>query len=603
MKLLILYILLLINITTSLLNEEQDYKELIDPSTLPQKNDTNYYYLSILHTNDIHGSFYPKKILLPSGDTYTVGGLEYLGKYIKIMKEEWGDQFMYLDSGDHFQGGIEGYISKGQIIMDFFKSNNISNSPIGNHEFDYGVDFLNDYMNTANFEWLIANVKNTTQNSYECFPKQKETKIYELNNGIKIGIIGILTEETLTTTSILLEDLYFEDYAKIINTEAQKMKNEGVNCVIVLAHVGMECKVTIAETKLQYLLRDKNTEQECSSTDEAAILLPKLNSENVDIFLGGHKHSVEHIWINDILFASNDRNGKYADIVYLPFDRKTKKLNKNLIKAEGPLPICEKIFNNINLCDEVVLTSENETALGELVNFKFHGKIIDKEENISKIGQKYQPIYDEYDKDFLTYTLDHFESSKLNENNLGNLYCDFLRHISGADISVINPGNFRTPLYRGNITNATVQSFDPFGNELVKFEIYGWEVKKMFSQIQKGSKGFYPSSGLRMIVKRQPKKLLSIKYFDGVNEYEIEDNKIYTMIGNIFCFPIDGIQSGGDDFNVVYKWFKPRNPEIVVNKGDDNSRDLFINYLRNINQLKENKYYDKDNLRMRIIES
>ena len=594
-----LYILLLINISFSfsLLNDKEDYIDLIDESILPKKNDRDYYYLSILHTNDIHGSFYPKKILLPSGIVYSVGGLEYLGKYYKILREEWGDQFMYFDSGDHFQGGIEGYISKGQIIMNFFNASDIKNSPLGNHEFDYGVDFLIDYMNTANFEWLIANVKNITQNSYESFPKQKKTKIYELKNGIKIGLIGILTEETKTSTTITLDDLYFEDYAKVINTEAEKMKNEGVDAVIVLAHVGMEC--SNEETKLEYLLRDHNYEI-CDSSDEAAVLLPKLNNENVDLFLGGHKHSVEHQWINDILFVSNDKNGKYADIVYLPFNRNTKKLNKSLIKTEGPLPICEKIFKRNKLCDVTVLTIEEEKALEGLYNYKFHGYEISKEGNISKIGQKYQEIYDEYDKDFLTYTLDHFESTKKNENNLGNLYCDFLRHISGADISVINAGNFRTPLYRGNITNATIQSFDPFGNSIVKFKITGAEIKKMFSQLQKGNKSFYPSSGLRMLVKQSPKKLLSIKYYDGFQEFEIEDDKIYTMASSVYCFPIDG-SIGGDDFSEVYKWFKPKDAEIVKHKGYDNSRDLFINYLRNIDQLKESKYYDKDNLRLRII--
>ena len=603
MKIIYLYILLLLNISTSLLKEKEELIELIDPSTLPKINDTEYYYLPIFHTNDIHGSFYPKKILLPSGDTYTIGGLEYLGKYYTILKEEWGNRLLYIDSGDQFQGGIEGYISKGQIMMDFFKTCNIEFSTIGNHEFDYGVDFLNDYLNSSNFEWLVANMKNTTTNSYYCYPRQNLTKIYELEDGIKIGIIGIATKETKYTTATNISDLAFDGYAEIINENAKKMKNDyNVNAVIVISHVGMKCSELYNENNFVYLLRDKNIKQNCNSIDEAYILLKKLNNEYVDVVLGGHKHSVEHQWINDILFVSNDRNGKYADIVYLPFDLNTKKLNKNLIKTEGPLPVCDKIFEKNKLCDFVVLTSENETSLGGLINYKFHGKKITKEENFTKIGEKYQSIFDEYDKDFLTYTLDHFESRKAYENNLGNFYCDFLRQISGADISVINAGAFRTPLYRGNITNATIQSFDPFGNDIVKFKIYGWEIKRMFLQIQKGKKGFYPSSGLKMIIKRNTKQLLSIKYYDGVNEFEIENNRIYTMVSVSFCFPIDGKKQGGDDFRKVYDWFKPRDPEIVKNENGRNTRDLFINYLRNIKQLKESRHYDINNLRMRLID-
>ena len=40
-----------------------------------------------------------------------------------------------------------------------------------------------------------------------------------------------------------------------------------------------------------------------------------------------------------------------------------------------------------------------------------------------------------------------------------------------------------------------------FSNNIVKFKAYGWEIKKMFAQLQKGSRGFYPASGLKMIVK------------------------------------------------------------------------------------------------------
>ena len=36
------------------------------------------------------------------------------------MSNEWKDRLLYFDTGDQFQGGIEGYISKGRIMMDFY---------------------------------------------------------------------------------------------------------------------------------------------------------------------------------------------------------------------------------------------------------------------------------------------------------------------------------------------------------------------------------------------------------------------------------------------------------------------------------------------------
>ena len=592
-------------LNNKLYNEEEEIIELKDPNTpLPTPDDPNIFYIPIIHTNDIHGSFYPKQILLPSGNTYTIGGLEYLGKYESIMYEEWKDRLLYFDTGDQYQGGIEGYISKGNIMMDFFKELEMDNSVIGNHEFDFGFKFLKNYMNSSNFYWIIDNVKNTTSKKYITFPNQKKSTIIEVE-GIKIGIIGIITVETPPSTKTEIKDLEFEEYLKIINKESENLKNKGVNAIIVLGHVGLNCKNDKDKVKLEYKLRDKYLSQgTCRETDEAFILLNKLESNAIDLFLGGHKHDVAHNWINGIPFMSNDLNGKYAQIVYLPFDRKTKQLLNDKIIIEGPLPICEKLFKKKKLCDLSILTEEEEQNYGKLLNFSFHNKIITKDENVSKIGNKYSQIFNEYNKDYLTITYDQLESSKKKENALGNFYTDFLRHISGADIAVVNPGAFRIPFYRGNITNATIHSFDPFGNSIVKFQAYGWEVKRMFAQLQKGSKGFYPASGVKMIVKMEPsRKLLSIKLYDGFKEKKIEDKKLYSIVSSDFCFPLEKGLTGGDDFEKVSKWFTPRNAEYIKVLDYDNTRDTLINYLRKINELKGNKYYKEDDPRMRIYEN
>ena len=603
MKYTLFYICIISLVLISVYNlKEEEIIDLDPQSEVPDPNDPEILYIPIIQTNDIHGSFYPKKILLPSGGIYYIGGLEYLGKYISIMSEQWGDRLLYFDTGDQFQGGIEGYISQGQIMMDFFNELEVEKSIIGNHEFDYGVPFLKKYMNRSNFDWIIDNVRNTTSGQYITFPHQKKSTIVEIG-GIKLGLIGITTVETPTSTNVALPDLKFEEYKKIIEEESKKLKNEGANAIIVLGHVGLYCNNDLDEVKLEYKIRNKDLKQEdCRNTDEAYILLNKLNKGVIDLFLGGHKHDVSHHWINDIPIVTNDKNGKYAQIIYLPFNRNTHELISDKILFEGPLPICDKLFKNKKLCDLSVVTEQDEEAFGELLNYRFHGKLIEKEENITKIGNKYLDIFNEYDKDFLTFTLEHIESSKAHENALGNLYTDYLRHMSGVDIAVVNPGAFRTPLYRGNITNATIHSFDPFGNDIVKFKAYGWEIKKMFQQLQKGSKGFYPVSGLKMTVRNIPtRKLLSIKLYDGFKETEIKNNQLYTLASNDFCFPLEPDEEGGDDFKKVYQWFRPREAEYVIVGRYNSTRDTLIEYLRYIDQLKSDKYYNINDQRMRII--
>ena len=96
---------------------------------------------------------------------------------------------------------------------------------------------------------------------------------------------------------------------------------------------------------------------------------------------------------------------------------------------------------------------------------------------------------------------------------------------------------------------------------------------------------------------------MSIKLWDGYKEEEIEDDKIYTMVSNDFCFPLEKEEIGGDDFSKVYKWFRPENGEYIKVNGYNSSRDMLIDYLRNIDELKGSKYYDEDNLRLRVIDN
>ena len=587
---------------------EDEYPRLEGDSILPSPDDPDILYIPIFHTNDIHGSFYPKKVLLPNAEhngLYTIGGLEYMGKYAKIMKEEWGDRLLYFDTGDQFQGGLEANISNGTIMMDFFNSLNVTKSVLGNHEFDPGIDFLKDYMNKSNFDWVIDNIKNVTTGKYITFPHQNKSLVIEVA-GIKLGIIGLTTKETPASSNTNLSDLFFDDYIKIINEESKKLRSKNVNAIIVIAHLGLYCKKDGDDEKLKYKLRDKNTIQNetCRSTDEAFKLLNSLEDGVIDILLSGHKHDVTHHWIKKFPVMSNDRNGKYAQIVYLPFRRDNKALIREKILMEGPLPICDKIFMNKRYCDLPVVTDEDYREYGNLTHFKFHNKTITKDPNITKIAKDYLADYNKYDDDILTKTEDHLEASKEKETNLADFYTDFLRHISGADIALLNGGSFRTPFYRGNITNATVHSFDPFGNDLVKFKAKGSEIIKMLKQLQAGNKGFYPSAGLRMTVREKPtRKLLSVKLWDGYKEEEIVEDKLYTIASNDFCFPLEDNEVGGDDFEKVYQWFRPREGEYIKIDGSAVSRDILINYLRNIDQLKGNKYYDKDNLRWRVIKT
>ena len=600
----------LLNITSkkSKIKSEEDIIELISTNILPKKEDKDYYYVAILHTTDIHGAFFPDKRILPDGQEYTVGGLEYLGKYISTMKKEWGDQFLYFDSGDQFQGSIEGELSNSQMIMDFFNAYNLKNAALGNHEFDYGLEYLKEYMNSSKFGFLSANIKNGTTGKTPILPNFNRTRILTFENGIKIGIIGLTTLEIEKSKTNNASFLHFQDFYNIVNEESKKLKEQGADAIIILGHFGTSCLYSKEKKNrrnlYEYDLRDYQSldQDKCKKSSEGITLLEQLDYGTVDLVLGGHTHSIVHHWVNGIPIVSNEKYLPNAHIIYLPFNRNTHKLNNELIKIEGPLPICEKIFSDYNRCNLNIFTKEAQEKYGKLKKFKFHGVLIEKDEIAKNIAKKYQKIFNSYNEDILTKTNDNLEATRLNENSLGNLYTDFLRQIPGTDISIINTSSLRTPLYKGNITNATIQKFDTLNFKIIKFNAYGWEIKKIMSQVQVGKKALYPVSGLKLVISIFPKKLISIKLYDGLNEYEIKDEKLYSIASTNFLFPLKDGEKGGEDFRTVSNWFKPRNVEYINNKfGRSFTKDHFIEYLRNIDEIKENKYYDEENQRIRLI--
>lgn len=89
-----------------------------------------------------------------------------MAQMIQTIKNEHKGNVLYLDAGDQFQGGIESssLVSSGQIMNDFYNTLGVDGSAIGNHEFDFGPDFLNPYWNgrSSDSNNLAANVRSET---------------------------------------------------------------------------------------------------------------------------------------------------------------------------------------------------------------------------------------------------------------------------------------------------------------------------------------------------------------------------------------------------------------------------------------------------------
>ena len=581
----------------SLLSLSVNSQELIDISdgyTVPKKTDTDYYWVPIFGTNDIHGKIFPAQYAHPEGTgTYKSGGAEYIYAYKKIIESEWGkDRFLWLDGGDQFQGGLEFMLSNGTIMNKFYNKAGVNAMAIGNHDFDFGVEERQKDMAGSNFIYLSANIKNTTSGKYiyEEWEKVKATEMFTLGD-VKIGVIGLATVLTPIMSGTVPSELSFEPYRDIIIELSKKLRDDGANAVLLLPHFGPLCPDT-SNKKLDIGLRDKDTEQlVCDDKQEYNILLNSLPEQYIDAVIAAHVHDVSHHWIGNIPVVESS-GAFYSHVIYLPFkkdDTGKYTVVKDKIKIEGPLPSCEKVFTNTKRCDYVPI---GETSQGALTNYKFHGQVIELDPEMKTLLDDWRAIIDAKLKNIIVDNEEKLVTDNTQETALTNLLTDAGRRITGADIGLFNLGGFRTEWYPGQLNEIDLFLMFPFNNTFVSVEMSGREVIRMLKTIQTGT-SVNPSSGLIQLFKNDGNgniRILDAKLFDGYLVKKIELDKTYTICLNDF------LADGGSFFSKVKKWYVEKNR---IDYGT--IRELMEKYLKSLGKIAKGSLIDPKHPRIRYL--
>ena len=531
-------------------------------------NDKNYIYIPIVGTDDIHGNFFPKVNHIKVGDeelTYKTGGLEYVAKYINILREEFGaHRVLYFDGGDFYQGGMASVLFDGEIMQDFFNIIGLNGSTIGNHEFDYARSWIESKINRANYKTLVHNIMdNSTKKKRGALGKNHErSHIYriKLDNGdeIKIGVIGLTfnmkNDKKMPNTwgnRQTWDDIQFFTYINELEQESSKLRKLGASAIIALTHFGLVCNQTLAMKLDMY--NKSSIQGECFRDDEDSVLyklLDVIKPGVIDGIIGGDTHMEMHHWEKDIPMMSVLTHARYLNIMYLPF-----KKNKNgkyvlindEIKIEGPLPACEKIFKNSQNCE--LISSKEYLEAGELINYSWHGKKIETDKIVQPLYDKYYKKYQEYAEQSIV-TFEGFDKIKVDKSGdciLCNTYLDAIADIKKADFAIINRGIFPEELVPCTLTREDFYNQMPYLDKICTVDVTGEELKKIVGTVQSVGKNFYPSSHLKQSLrmdKEGKKEMVKIELYVNGEPKEIENDKIYKMASSMYVLS----ETSGEDF-------------------------------------------------------
>jgi len=124
----------------------------------------------------------------------------------------------------------------------------------------------------------------------------------------------------------------------------------------------------------------------------------------------------------------------------------------------------------------------------------------------------------------------------------------------------------------------------PFNNTWIRFEMTGEEVYHMFQDL--AGIELYPNSGTIQTFEYSNSLYImkNILFYNGEEERPLEPHKVYKICTNDF------LAKGGVDMGKVRKWYKElRNP-----KDFGLIRALLSKYLKNMNPITKDKFFDKN---------
>ena len=607
--------LLLISYLISI-NSLESNDDLIDISsgyTHINPADKTYTYVAILSTNDLHGHFYPEDIEF-SSKAYTRGGMDYISKYLDIIRTEFKSRVLYLDAGDLFKGGLESSITNGDIMTESLNTLNCKATTFGLHEFDYSREFLENKIKQASFNYLSTNIYDTKKKTKNAFGENHLTsKIYSININdteyfkeegiqdqfglIKIGIIGLA--RNLAKSDIIgtgFDDINFLNYKTELISEADNLRKQGCHAVLLLANLGLDC----GDDTMKLNMYKSSTKQDlCDTNSELYQLLLSLNGSVVDAIITGQSHKVVHHWINNIPIISSVDKGLYVNILYLQLkwdkSKLTYKVNPKQSAIEGPIPICEKIFNKTHTC-ELIKPSMVEEYFPTL-EYKFHGIKMEKAEILNPIHTKYDKQWDQYKEKIceIVGTEDILKIEMNGDFYIGNILTEIQNRMTGSQISVLDAKLLLDTWNPGKLPKYKISSMIPSKNKLCSFSMKGKELFKMMSILQNGQDKYYATCGLKQIMSKNDNNefyLSQVKYYDGYKEEDIIPDKDYTISAIE-----DLIVNGKGDFKNVLSWYKVE--KLNCDYGD--IQDLIEKYLKAIKTVDVTKFKDENNPKIKFI--
>lgn len=350
--------------------------------------------LRFIFTTDLHGQL--NSVSYETGLDYNNGGLSRAYDLIVQARNEVPtDNSFTFDVGDFLYDYTTEYIfsenqNEIQPIVKAMAMVGYDAITLGNHEFDYGYNYLINQLNGSGLMdiTVVSNVWDAKTNKHRFHENMLITREVETSSGkkaeVKVGIIG----ETIPTLTAKTESyvglLKTEDIVANVKAQSAKLKAQGADVIVVLAHSGFG--------PVNPELNFKNV----------AYALTKI--DDVDVILCGHEHNE---------FPTTDKSSAYLSMPGV--DKTTFLVNdKNIVMASHRGQSIGLVDLVLDLSDKVIEIIDRKSSLRYVKDYK------------TTENEAMKSLYGAWETEFLKYSGEKIGKTGPNEsiNNFFGLFQD-----------------------------------------------------------------------------------------------------------------------------------------------------------------------------------
>lgn len=273
--------------------------------------------LVFLHSSDTHGFLLPTDYQ-DKNDYNAPIGLSRVSTVIKSEVKKYGQEnVLVTDAGDCLQGSplasythSTGDMNDLGIFTDAYNEVGYDARALGNHDFNFGQDYLAYYVDNNKAAMINDNILDAET---ETPVFGEEYKIFN-KNGIKVGVLGITTQYIPHwEPASHVKGLKFASAFDKIKHYAKLLKPK-VDILAVIYHGGFENDP----------LTGKATEPDRGENEGYKIL---TEIPEVDIMLTGHQHRRLNLVTHNTAIVQPGYRGEAVAKVILEIDEQTKKIN------------------------------------------------------------------------------------------------------------------------------------------------------------------------------------------------------------------------------------------------------------------------------------